>query len=147
MNTHAVLLGIIVVMAIIFYIFSSYSLYNTTVNDLQHERHKDRVRCPPKMHMNTKKFKNSKIVLNDEKPSHNISMYQDDMNIKNKGFVNELMYRPVDNKSSVDYGNNQITVPSIPLNDVCDNQNLPIGNIHVSFLMDKSNNKDANLIL
>lgn len=147
MNTHAVLLGIIVVMAIIFYIFSSYSLYNTTVNDLQHERHKDRVRCPPKMHMNTKKFKNSKIVLNDEKPSHNISMYHDDMNIKNKGFVNELMYRPVDNKSSVDYGNNQITVPSIPLNDVCDNQNLPIGNIHVSFLMDKSNNKDANLIL
>jgi len=147
MNTHAVLLGIIVVMAIIFYIFSSYSLYNTTVNDLQHERHKDRVRCPPKMHMNTKKFQNSKIVLNDEKPSHNISMYHDDMNIKNKGFVNELMYRPVDNKSSVDYGNNQITVPSIPLNDVCDNQNLPIGNIHVSFLMDKSNNKDANLIL
>ena len=147
MNTHAVLLGIIVVMAIIFYIFSSYSLYNTTVNDLQHERHKDRVRCPPKMHMNTKKTKNSKIVLSNEKPSHNISMYQDDMNIKNKGFVNELMYRPVGNKSSVDYGNNQITIPSIPLNDVCDTQNLPIGNIHVSFLMDKSNNKDANLIL
>lgn len=147
MNTHAVLLGIIVVMAIIFYIFSSYSLYNTTVNDLEHERHKDRVRCPPKMPKNTKKTKNSKIVLSDEKPSHNISMYQDDMNIKNKGFVNELMYRPVGNKSYVDYGNNKITVPSIPLNDVCDTQNLPIGNIHVSFLMDKSNNKDANLIL
>lgn len=150
MNTHAVLLGIIVVMAIIFYIFSSYSLYNTTVNDLQHERHKDRVRCPPKMPINTNKHpkpKSSKIVLNDQKPSLKISMYEDDMNINNKGFLNELIYRPPVGKTLVDYGENQITVPSIPLNDVCDTQNLPIGNIHISFLMDKTNNNDANLIL
>lgn len=153
MNTHAVLLGIIVVMAIVFYIFSSYSLYDTSVNDLR-ERKKDRVRCPPKMPMNIKAKNNgrdavnaAKIVLNNEKPSQNISMYQDDMNINNKGFVNELIYRQVGNKSSVDYGRNQITVPSIPLNDVCDTQNLPIGNIHVNFLMNKPNNKNANLIL
>lgn len=158
MNTYAILFGIIVVTAIAFYIISSYNFYNSYVENESTEstesnestestdivgiprREKDRVRCPPK--------RPSEVLLKENvPPSQNISIYEDDTKIANKGFVNELIYKPANNKSYVDYGKNQITTPSIPLNDVCETQNLPIGNIHVSFLLDKSNNKDAKLIL
>lgn len=147
MNTYAILFGIIVVLAIAFYIMSSYSLYNSCLEN-DRPREKDRVRCPPKIP--SAKNRPSEVVLKGNKPSQNISVYEDNTKIANKGFVNELMYRPANNKSYVDYGKNHITTPSIPLNDVCDTQNLPIGNIHVSFLLDKTgntNNKDAKLIL
>ena len=149
MNTYAILFGLIVVFAITFYIMSSYSLYNScSENDRPVRHEKDRVRCPPKM-PNTQN-RPTKIVLSENKQSQNISVYEDNTKINNKGFVNELIYRPPNNQSYVDYGKNNITTPSIPLNDVCDTKNLPIGNIHVSFLLDKTNNtnnKDAKLIL
>lgn len=149
MNTYMTLFGIIVVMAIIYYITSSYSLQSSMIQNDVNQRTNDRVRCPPQIsNKNTNKNKPSKIVLDNQKPSYNISFYEDEMRIKNKGFVNELMYRPAAAKNDNNRGDGGgLTVPSIPLNDVCDTQNVPIANIHVSYLIDKTKKSDANLIL
>lgn len=70
-----------------------------------------RVRCPPK---------------------HNTIVPE----INNKGYVNELMYKPTEN--SVSFQNVLLpSEPSIPLNDDGFNvsKDLPIGNINVEYLL------------
>lgn len=152
MNTYMILFGIIVFMTIAFYIISSYSLQKSFIdndnnNNIDIRRMNDRVRCAPKLFTKDKQHSKMSGGGNKKKPQA-MSIYEENMNISNKGFVNELIYRPpVGYSSNIDYGMNKITVPSIPLNDICDTQNLPIANIHVNFLMDKSKESDANLIL
>lgn len=140
MKLYEILFGILLAMSIAFFIISSYSLYDKCIDCNHLNKNKDRVRCPPKY----PKQKPTRIVLNENKKTANISIYQEDSIVKNKGFINELMYKPVDNNIDYKFQNNEITNPSIPLNDLCDTKNLPIANVNINFLL---KNKDAKLIL
>lgn len=140
MKTYAVLFGILIT-GITFFMISSYSLYDKCIDCKPIYKEQHVVRCPRKVISS----KPTKITLANNKKTHNISIYHDNSIINNKGFVNELMYKPPDRSTDYEFGFNEITSPSIPLNDICeDTTNLPIGNINVKFLLE---NKEAKLIL
>jgi len=141
MKTYAILFGIILISGITFFMISSYSLYDKCIDcDPMHNDHHV-VRCPPKIYKPVSK----KITLNRCPKTHNITIYDDNSNINNKGFVNELMYKPSDHKTDYQFNFNEITNPSIPLNGICENDtNLPIRNVNINFLL---KNKEAKLIL
>lgn len=141
MKTYAILFGILII-GITFFMISSYSLYDKCIDCEPIYKQHNRVRCPPHKAISSKP---TKITLANNKKTHNISIYEDSSVINNKGFVNELMYKPTDHSTDYEFGFNEITNPSIPLNDVCeDTTNLPIRNINVNFLLE---NKEAKLIL
>jgi hypothetical protein len=141
MKTYAILFGIILISGITFFMISSYSVYDKCIdcNPIHKDHHV--VRCPPKKYKPNPK----KISLNRYPKTDNISIYDDNSNINNKGFVNELMFRPSDHEADYQLYFNEITTPSMPLNEICENTtNLPIGNVNIHFLL---KNKEAKLIV
>lgn len=85
----------------------------------------------------------SKPKCNDTK---DIYLYDEDIvNIRNKGFLNELIYKPSANTTQLSeiYINDKILSPEIPLNDdsYTKSQDLPIGNINIQYLLNKNTSK------
>jgi hypothetical protein len=90
----------------------------------------------------TSKVKNTIRCLPDSLNA-NVNLYEDGNYIHNKGFVNELMYKPnnaVDNNYVFE---NKLLVNNIPLNSPkCEfSTDLPIANINVNYMLHKDNTK------
>lgn len=89
---------------------------------------------------NSPKVKNTIRCLPD---SLNVNLYEDGNYIHNKGFVNELMYKPsteVDNNFVFE---NKLLVNNMPLNSPkCEfSTDLPIANINVNYMLHRDNTK------
>ena len=72
-----------------------------------------------------------------------IYLYEEDINyINNKGFINEIIYKPSLNNNSLIFEDNKI-IPDIDLNDnsYAESQDLPIGNINVQYLLKNNTSK------
>jgi len=102
-------------------------------------REKDRVRCPPK-HLINKNRPVEKIYIESKKPSETISLYDDNVMINNKGFENELIYKP--SMESPKYETMLIQNDEI-LNDMsCRlSSDLPIGNVNVHYMLKNNTSK------
>ena len=104
----------------------------------------DRVRCPPKnlqKQNNKNDSKKVKRLVDISVPDKNITLYDDKQFIDNKGFVNELMYKP-EIKSTYIHDETIMIPNNIPLNETCKEEgDLPIANINVEYLLKKSTTK------
>lgn len=72
-----------------------------------------------------------------------IYLYEEDINyINNKGFINEIIYKPSLNTESLIFEDNKI-ISDIDLNDnsYAESQDLPIGNINVEYLLKNNTSK------
>lgn len=133
---QSIILGFTTILALFFiFIYFEDKWYKSIRNN-------DRVRCPPKNSQKQKAdSRKVKRLVDISVPDKNISLYDDKQFINNKGFVNELMYKP-EIKSS--YINDEtIMIPNnIPLNEKHkDESDLPIANINVEYLLNKSTTK------
>lgn len=91
---------------------------------------------------NTPKVKNTIRCLPDSLNA-NVNLYEDGNYIHNKGFVNELMYKPnteVDNNFVFE---NKLIDNNVPLNSPkCEfSTDLPIANINVNYMLHRNNTK------
>lgn len=103
----------------------------------QDDREKDRVRCLPKELVNKAA---KKIYIESKKPSETISLYEDNVMINNKGFVNELIYKP--SMESPKY-ETMLIQNDKDLNDRSSqlSSDLPIGNVNVNYLLKNNTSK------
>jgi hypothetical protein len=62
--------------------------------------------------------------------------------VKNKGFVNETIYKPTMDSSQLEF-DTKLIENTIPLNDnsCVLSSDLPLGNIHINYLINKSTSK------
>jgi hypothetical protein len=123
MKAAYVITGTIVFVILIFIIYDSYDMsciYNNC-NDISYSN-TIKVRCPPGDPL--------------------IKTYEDTKKITNKGFVNELMYKQESLENNVVF-ENKLIENNVPLNDnSCKLSNdLPIVNIHVSYLLHNNTSK------
>jgi hypothetical protein len=127
MKDVLLLLGILLVFGIIsFIVFYPKTSKDDDVNVIEI---KDKVRCPPK-------------VLDARKPplDYDIKLYEESNHIKNKGFENELIYKPEQSFDNVHFVSG-ITKNDVPLNmddDETIDSSLPIANINVCYLLNNS---------
>ena len=127
MKDILLLLGILLVLGFIsFLVFSPKTSKDNDVNIIEN---KHRVRCPPK-------------VLDARKPplDYDIKLYEESNRIKNKGFENELIYKPEQSFDNVHFVSG-ITQNDVPLNmndDETTDTLLPIANINVCYLLNNS---------
>lgn len=86
----------------------------------------------------------AKSVINKVRcPPKELLLYDDSMGyVKNKGFLNEIIYKPEFDYSQLQFASG-ITKNTMPLNDnsCAYSKDLPIGNIHVSYLINKKSTK------
>lgn len=75
-------------------------------------------------------------------PKSSVYLYEDDTNVSNKGFVNELIYKPQTN-DTLPYAPVNIIDKPLQLNPpVCVlSTDLPIANINVNYFLDKNTTK------
>lgn len=123
MKAAYVITGTIVFVILIFIIYDSYdmSCIYDDCNDNSYPT-QIKVRCPPGDPL--------------------IKTYEDTNKIPNKGFVNELMYKQDSPVNDVVF-ENKLIQNNVPLNDnscVLSND-LPIVNIHVSYLLHNNTSK------
>lgn len=129
-----------IIFGILIFIFSIFIIYSYDIyeDDGQYHTHNkpsiqsihrnDRVRCPPKIY---------KQVQTENKNKFSINLYNGDNKINNKGFINELMYKPKFDYNTISYSNG-VSVPSIELNDYSEKCNEPLfGNVHRCWLLNK----------
>ena len=128
------LLLLIIVISFIFFFYQTENVNKIKTNKIK-------IRCPPT------EIKNIIEVPSNicKKNNKDIEIYGEDIcHIKNKGFVNELIYKP--NVSSIyidDYFNENNNQDNISLNDpsYIISQNIPIGNINVNYLLKYNTSK------
>jgi len=144
MNPFVVIIGFIVIIMI----FSLFFLYNKELEqkhlyksnkydkssngDILSTRH-NRVRCVPEMQKPKKKCQD-------------MQLYEDNNNIKQKGFVNEMIYKPEQDISELKF-ENKLIENNMPLNvPECQetSTDLPIANINVHFLMNHQSSRLQN---
>lgn len=129
MKNSWIIFGILIFIFSIFIIYS-YDIYEDENNYRTHHKKQthrnDRVRCPPKIY---------KKVQNENK--YSINLYDNNHRVNNKGFINELMYKPNMDNNKINYSNG-ISVPSIELNDYTETCHEPLfGNVHYKWLLNK----------
>lgn len=123
-----------IIVFILFAIFAlfitySYNIYKIDVNsnEIYYDKQNDRVRCPPKI-----------LVKHDpihkDEQVYKLNLFSDQDNIKNQGFVNELMYKPSFD-SKIEYSNH-LQTPNIELNDYRENKNMHFANVHFNYLLE-----------
>ena len=111
--------------------YSGYNGYKTYPQDLHYNIHKIRM------------IKDKDIQLYKQKnrcvPSE---ILYDNGYVKNKGFVNETMYKPEVDTSHLKF-ETKLIENHIPINDDrCTlSSDLPLGNIHTSYLINKNSSK------
>lgn len=112
-----------------------YSNYHNSDNN----NRDDRVRCPPKNLIDhSKPIK--KISIEKKKPSETIALYDDNDKINNKGFVNELIYKP--SMKSPKYDTMLIENKMRLNDDSCKlSSDLPLGNINVNYMLQNNTSK------
>jgi len=110
----------------IIYIYYSYDIYKLEEDEYLQDRRNDRIRCPPKIFKQEQK-------TNDDDNKYKINLFTENETIKNKGFINELMYKP--SYDSTLPHTNELYVPNIPLNDYHENENMQFANVHLNYLL------------
>ena len=126
MKNIFLLIGILVVFGLIMMIMNSET---TPQQNVTHDKKEDRVRCPPVY-----------IDARTKPTNYDIRMYEESKRVVNKGFVNELMFKPKEKASNFHFESG-ITENNVSLNigdDEVVDTSLPIGNIHVNYLLNKS---------
>jgi hypothetical protein len=134
MESIYILIGAIVIIIFLYLIYESYDM--SCIFDCEEPSHEPvlnskiyKARCPPPQETQV-----------HAKPIVPINTYDEKTNVKNKGFVNELMYRPNTemyeyNFETNDYPNDR----NVPLNPTCDlSTDLPLPNVHISYLLQKN---------
>lgn len=108
-------------------------------NRYHHNHSEDRVRCPPK-HLIKKNKPIQEIRIEKKNPSESIALYGDNDSINNKGFVNELIYRPIMESPKYD---TMLIENDMKLNDTsCKlSSDLPLGNINVNYMLQNNTSK------
>jgi len=132
---HILAIFIIVLFAFIIYDMYDISCYfsengcsapinenNDVIPDKNYNIHKeDKIRCPPA----------------------SLNLYKDGRYIQNKGFVNELMYRPNNETNDEFVFETTLIKNDVPLNNPkCEfSTDLPIANINVNYMLKKDSTK------
>ena len=86
---------------------------------------RNRIRCLPETEMQKARC-------------HDIGLYNDNQVVKQKGFLNELMYKPQYNMSELQFENKLINNKMSMSNSECEDnptENLPIANVNVHYLL------------
>lgn len=132
------IITIFVILWIVAIIYFTYT--HNTHSDYNHRE--DRVRCPPKNLIKHNKPV-QKIYLEKKQPSETITLYDDNDKVNNKGFVNELIYKPTMESPRYD---TMLIENTMQLNDSsCKlSSDLPLGNINVNYML-KNNTSKINM--
>jgi hypothetical protein len=146
------ILGIVLIFVVLLVTYQSYKMSNLYDNDIDYDMpsstdssssHSDQDIQYSKMPAQPGQLKiasqpdgsaDASAVL-QEKSS--VTLYNDDQYVYNKGFINELIYKP-DTKCGLPYVTSMID-NSMPLNSpTCQlSSDLPIANINVNYFIDK----------
>ena len=101
---------------------------NSIVNNSASQKH-EKVRCLPKY-----------LDARNKPKDYDIRLYEETKKINNKGFVNELIYKPEQTTNEVHFVSG-FTKNDVPLNmhdDEIIDTSLPIANINVNYLLQNS---------
>jgi hypothetical protein len=122
---------IIVIIIILAYHSTDYKGYETYPQDSQERYNIHKMRMVKDVQK--KQLKNRCV------PSE---ILYDNSYVKNKGFINETMYKPDADTSQLKF-ENKLIENNIPVNDdrCILSTDLPLGNIHTSYLINKNSSK------
>lgn len=132
------LVGIILLLVFIYSLYDLYDLgcYFTNTCDIEKDNVEKKVdtstvRCPPE------EVKDNRVMLNTAQ------LYKDNQYVQNKGFTNELIYKPPTYSDELINDSTPIMQPTIPLNEVrCKlSSDLPIANININYLLHQNSTK------
>ncbi len=83
-------------------------------------------------------------VKNNKKDNNNINLYQDEEHINNRGFINEVIYKPVSELKYINYEKYNISNDIRDIKDINEHEkskDLPLGNINVHYLLKHNTSK------
>lgn len=126
MKNIFILIGLLVAFGLIVMVVNS---EKNSPQNVTYNKKEDRVRCPPVY-----------IDARTKSTNYDIRMYEESKHIGNKGFVNELMFKPKENSSNFHFVSG-ITKNNVPLNigdDEVVDTSLPVANVHIDYLLNKS---------
>ncbi len=136
MESIYIFIGAVIIIIFLYLIYDSYDmscLFDCDEKPVQSYNHvKTTVRCPP-----------LEIQSKHSKPIVPINTYDETSTVNNKGFVNELMYKPNTELNEYKFETNDYpddsSVRSVPLNPTCElSTDLPLQNVHISYLLQKN---------
>ena len=131
MNTFQTIVFSFLTILIVFFVI-------IVIEDIWHKsKYKNVKNISPSINIISEKPKKKLIEISY--PDKNISLYDDKTTINNKGFINELMYKPNMNLSELNFENSLIKNNiSLNSNTCVQEGDLPVGNINVEYLLTKN---------
>ena len=131
MNLFIIILGIVIIIGLILFYNneSPYIQQKHKTRDILSTRH-NRVRCPPE-------------IQKPKKKCQDMQLYEDNNIIRQRGFVNEMIYKPEHDISDLKFENKLIENNEVLNVPQCQkvSSDLPIANINVHYLMNHQTSK------
>ncbi len=87
---------------------------------------------------------NNSIKNNNKDKKNDIDLYQDNEHLDNRGFINEIIYKPATELKYIDYEKYHISDDINDIKDIDDHEkskDLPLGNINVNYLLKYNTSK------
>ena len=153
MDTASIILGLIICIVFIYFIYSSYDMGSIFDYEDENDVVKPKVRndlsypTPSKINAQAQ----TKPESCGAKKDSQVQMYEDNQYVNNKGFVNELMYKPknpleldseYEDTTLLDPQDSDVlSVPSLNSPQCELSTDLPLANVNVAYLLDKKTSK------